>query len=114
MIWLNVEIKEEINNCYLYIFRNGKITEYEGTIRVYKGMFKKAFAIKGTGRVYRGISPVEGVVLSNEVWYKSRKTKDEITKRFKDHLEDENAKLQRRINKNNQILKEGFVCQMTT
>ena len=114
MIWLNLEIKEEINNCYLYIFRNGKIREYEGTIRVYKGVFKKAFAIKGTGRVYRGISPVEGAVQSNEVWYKTRKKPDEIIKRFKVHLNDENLRLQRRINKNEEILKEGFECQMAT
>ena len=114
MAWLNLEIKEEINNCYLYVFRNGKIREYEGTIRVYKGVFRKAFAIKGSGRVYRGISPVEGAVQSNEVWYKSRKTKDEIIKRFKDHLDDENFKMKRRINKNEKILMEGFECQMAT
>lgn len=113
MIEVKPNVKEEINDCYLYIFNKGTITEYVGTIRVYKGEFKKDFVIKDSGKVVK-VSPVNGVVYSRRIWTRDRETSEEVIKLFKQYFEYENFKLQWRINKNNKILKEGFVCQMAT
>ena len=111
---ISTNVREVINDCYLYCLNGDKITEYKGTVLVYKSSPEKGFIVedggKDGGRFFE-ISPMNGAVHFRRIWANARKSHDVVEKRFREYFEDRNRTYEKQIENNNKILKGGFKWQ---
>ncbi|MBP3826262.1 MAG: hypothetical protein ILA11_11095 [Butyrivibrio sp.] len=104
------EVREELNNCYLYVMKDGVITEYTGTMRIFKTVMKKKEFVTSSGKVFK-INSYEGEIVANRVWSSIKQKPDVVESLFKTKVEQELEALRKRVSKKTKILRGGFKWQ---
>lgn len=103
------EVREELNNCHLYIMTDGVITEYTGTMRIFKYVKEKEF-VTSSGKMFK-INAFEGEIKANRVWYWTKQKPDVVEYAFRSKTEKELEALRKRVSKKTKILRGGFKWQ---